>query len=122
MPDVTGSGDAAKEVWIVCDESVLIHRQFGPEARSIEALEKKKAFRKACVRLRLGLHGQVWSRHPGHSKLLAYTDRDLAAPQGKAVRQRGGPDVDVDAAVKMMERLAMEVLPSALTVGPQAEG
>src|SRR5690606_24727021 len=68
------------------------------------------------IGLRLRPYRQLWRRDPRHPEQLPLADRDRLATDRERVRERRRPDVDIDAAVELADRIATAVAPAAAAV------
>jgi hypothetical protein len=71
--------------------------------------------------LRLRVNRELWRKDPSHAELPPLTHGHRLASNREAVGERGWPDVHIHAAVELVDRLAIPVLPMALTIRMQVQ-
>src|SRR5262245_9470925 len=110
-----------EQVRVVHHDTVFIHGKLGPEATAVEVLEKVEPVGQSRIGLRLWVHRQVWREDPGHVELPPLTDSHRLAAYREAVGERSWPDIDIYAAIELVDGPAIAVSPATPAVRLQTQ-
>jgi hypothetical protein len=112
---------APEQVGVIQHDAILIHGQLRLEATAVEVLEEVEPVPQARIGLRLGVHCQVRRQDPSHAELPPLTDRHRLAANREGIGERGWPDIDIYAAIELVDGPAIAVSPSTLAVRLQTQ-
>jgi hypothetical protein len=103
-------------VGVVQHDPVFIHGKLCSEATPVEILEEIEAVGQPCIGLCLRMNRQVRPEDPSHAELPPLTDSHRLAENREAVGEWSRPDINIQAAIEVVDGLPIAVSPVTLSI------
>jgi hypothetical protein len=110
-----------EQIGVVQHDAVFVYAKLRAVATAVEVLEEVEPVGQPRIGLRLRANRQVRRVDPGHAKLPPLTDSHRLTANREAVGKGRWPDIDIQAAVELVDVPAIAVSPVAQAVRLQSQ-